>query len=43
MKKNKNTPKKKGPPNNYKTLLNITKNADLGGPGDGGRFWDLAI
>ena len=33
-----NTRKTNGPPKNYKTHLNINKNADLGEPGDGGGF-----
>ena len=33
----------KGPLKTITPLLNINKNAYLGGPGDGGRFWDLAI
>ena len=34
--------RKKGP-KNYKTILKINTNHIFGGPGDGGRFGDLAI
>ena len=33
----------KGPLKSMKPFSKITNNADLGGPGDGGRFGDLAI
>ena len=36
--KNKKQLRKKWPPTNYQTILNITKNSIVGGPGDGCGF-----
>ena len=41
--KQEQTDKTTGPLKTVKPLLKITKKANLGGPGDGGGFWDLAI
>ena len=37
------TDKKTGPLKTVKHLLKLNENADLGGPGDGGGFSDLAV
>ena len=37
------TKKNQGPPKKLQKPLKITKKANLGGPGDGGEFSDLAI